>query len=1464
VRSGFTDALFERMHRPDSPVRLIPIAYSVAKNADGSNQAAVRQKRDDWALADGAAAGPPPTLTGFDLLDNGDVRLHDTVTTLLSKAGPPNSYLTPLTRTFPLHVAMIEWGGTESPDIELKRIKIWLNPRTGAATRQVVKWKLDLYALIQEVNLGGGLPHTLYYGKIVDSVVVDVTNDAEGLVTFDYSGLTVLSRPKPKFSNLPRQIGVPTFNHPTTFLAVTALDKDGNGAGNVGMGIDTGTPNAASGGNILSSRQILAVASGAAGDGRDGGADAGCPIITIDYGTYTSATINFTTNPLNLGSAPTGDVQLIAKHNVPAGCSVVTRIRNDADSAFVPYTDGQWMIADLGLTPSTTRKWQVDLNTNVAGGSNLTPTLREIGMEALTELNFVRQTKITGGDWAIDPRTMKGEIPEITITAIRDGDRDYADAITELLANNHIADIRFRLYWGDEGLARKDWGHVDDFFIDGSHPRGASISLKCLTPLCLLRDSVPRFKPGSAFPPDGDWVVGAWTTESGGGAPLYTHINEAVFDDTTWIQSELTPSNSAYEMTLPTFTDPTGRRHILDYRFRKSATGGEQIDLTFEYRQGTTVIASITHVNIDTDAALSATAANISLTDAQVAQITNYPDIRVRINANKISGAGARRAVVTWCVPRTAGKQDQVTYNTTLKGVYDGLIANELGIDARYRGPGVEDIQAINQVAKTMFETSSVVGKPLGKGELDSIAYIAGGGLISSQGKITFRDMFSPGPVRAIFPSQEITLDEAGPGYEERMPQLFVQWRWNPSKGDFDRQEYVVHAGALLHLGKARLDGPSWVDAETAKWFANEGLDSKGVSLAGRVGVRQVQALGPGLMLWPFVSNYRQGHLEPGDVVLLQTDKFVGRDPNVARALKGQVWVIGVIQSVSVDAQHFKIWVRNYSDMLATSDSGDRLGLGPATPHITSVTPSITDAGSVTAIVACNAATAVRIAVSTSAEPSAATVRAAALQTLDSAGVIRTAALGALTTGQTLYIAVLAYERVDGSGLESPLGAAKILFGPPAIDPPYASGAFSHSGLSAFDATKVWNYTFDDQAWHTDTAVSGAWLKLDAGSAKDFVECRIYNTQGAYLGVYDIEYSDDNAAWSLASANFNPTAIGLNSRRFLTVGAHRYWRIKLTNTPGTGSWLAELNFIEKTFGRFQPFIQPPMMLDGGNERAVKTIVDGGGTLVAAAKLVPTNGIYEGGVVQLLYRHREEITVNGADADGEVDVTFSQVYQNAPMILFKGGQYVSFSQTLGTGAGAKHRMRIQAVNVTASGFKSRAQIVNTGATTAQDDDFPAADVLTAAGQTTVLSLNPGGANDDTYNVQYFVSVTLSAPGVDPNVDLTLAIDTDDGLGGGFVERATFHYSRASAGTSTWTHETKPIAVTGLLVANGAKIRLRAKSFVVHDATGSFIVRGGDNGATDTFHGVTYTTAADTIESAIPTAGDSVLWVAQEVT
>lgn len=276
-----------------------------------------------------------------------------------------------------------------------------------------------------------------------------------------------------------------------------------------------------------------------------------------------------------------------------------------------------------------------------------------------------------------------------------------------------------------------------------------------------------------------------------------------------------------------------------------------------------------------------------------------------------------------------------------------------------------------------------------------------------------------------------------------------------------------------------------------------------------------------------------------------------------------------------------------------------------------------------------------------------------------------------------------------------------------------------------------------------------------------------------------------------------------------------------------------------------------------------------GQLTNDGNAVNTFGVQEGGSTFKIYRHREDITITGPDADGDVAYTFALTYQNVPMILLRGGQYVTFSNTIGTAV--KQKLRLQVLNPTSSGFVSRAQIISSGATTPQANDFASGNSITVSGNTAVLTLNPGSANDNTYTVHYFVSVTVNANATNfSTATLVLAIDTDDGSG--FVERATFNYAVSPpagapprpAATNTWTHEQQPIVVSGLV--NGTQIRLRAKSFSVSNAgTGSFIVRGGDAGGAnpETFDGATYNTAADTTESAIPSSGDSVQWTAQEV-
>ena len=131
--------------------------------------------------------------------------------------------------------------------------------------------------------------------------------------------------------------------------------------------------------------------------------------------------------------------------------------------------------------------------------------------------------------------------------------------------------------------------------------------------------------------PDGDQSVGNWTTDGGGTTNLYQSIDEASPNDSDYVRSELSPSSSAYECTLGNIEDPqSSSGHVVRYRYRKDAAGGQQVDLTVQLRQGaSTVIASATHTNISE----TITAGSFTLSGAEADSITDYTDLRLRFIA---------------------------------------------------------------------------------------------------------------------------------------------------------------------------------------------------------------------------------------------------------------------------------------------------------------------------------------------------------------------------------------------------------------------------------------------------------------------------------------------------------------------------------------------------------------------------------------------------------------------------------------------------------------------------------------------------------------------------------------------------------------------------------------------------------------------------------------------------------------
>jgi RHS repeat-associated protein len=102
--------------------------------------------------------------------------------------------------------------------------------------------------------------------------------------------------------------------------------------------------------------------------------------------------------------------------------------------------------------------------------------------------------------------------------------------------------------------------------------------------------------------------------------------------------------------------------------------------------------------------------------------------------------------------------------------------------------------------------------------------------------------------------------------------------------------------------------------------------------------------------------------------------------------------------------------------------------------------------------------------------------------------------------------------------------------------------------------------------FETDHESAGTWLQVDlgAGNTQAVVEARIYAATANYPGSWTVQYSDNASTWTAAAINFVPSRLGWNATGWASVGAHRYWRLYLTNTPGPGGWLNELQLVAET------------------------------------------------------------------------------------------------------------------------------------------------------------------------------------------------------------------------------------------------------------------------------------------------------------
>lgn len=139
--------------------------------------------------------------------------------------------------------------------------------------------------------------------------------------------------------------------------------------------------------------------------------------------------------------------------------------------------------------------------------------------------------------------------------------------------------------------------------------------------------------------PDGDISAGGWTP-----TPLYLKLDEVAPDDfVTEVTSENNPSSDAFEVVLSDTFDPqVPNNHIISIRARKD--GPRSIDITWELKEGATVIASATFSASDTYITVEET-----LNPSDVNNISDYSNLNFRVVANDLSGSGDdTTAKVTW------------------------------------------------------------------------------------------------------------------------------------------------------------------------------------------------------------------------------------------------------------------------------------------------------------------------------------------------------------------------------------------------------------------------------------------------------------------------------------------------------------------------------------------------------------------------------------------------------------------------------------------------------------------------------------------------------------------------------------------------------------------------------------------------------------------------------------------------
>lgn len=132
------------------------------------------------------------------------------------------------------------------------------------------------------------------------------------------------------------------------------------------------------------------------------------------------------------------------------------------------------------------------------------------------------------------------------------------------------------------------------------------------------------------------------------------------------------------------------------------------------------------------------------------------------------------------------------------------------------------------------------------------------------------------------------------------------------------------------------------------------------------------------------------------------------------------------------------------------------------------------------------------------------------------------------------------------------------------------SSAVASSGVSSFSAANTVDGNPDTQAFHTDSAVPGAYVQFDMGRAVELDRVDVYVTrEGVPAQQFEVQYADSSGGSYTtvpmdATGTFLLTGEGRNTFRWPSnlTGSHQFWRLRLANTPGAGPYINGVDWFE--------------------------------------------------------------------------------------------------------------------------------------------------------------------------------------------------------------------------------------------------------------------------------------------------------------